>query len=343
MRKNTSGFIHILLILLAVIAIGAVLFLGKDKLKSIVSVGTPVPSATADPTANWKIYTGEKFSFKYPSNLNIYVSAHGGSPNVVIPLVAITDLYNPENEPSDFTAAGHTIINFTYIQGIMPISFPYTNGSSSNNTVQPYTTNGISGIRGQETSTVGLVDTVYLQNSNEYVVIQKEAGEADVFDEVLSTFKFNDTDAQTTETAIKTLVNNFYTSLTNHDGKTLFSLMTPPTTPDEQENYNWLTGADLGTIPEYRVFLRSNISNSQINNILKEVDTSNYQVAITDQDPSYSNAGSTAGTWTPRTRNTIVMTVTNVNGIWLVDKFTDTANTNFTGNAGTSKYNGFEQ
>jgi hypothetical protein len=72
MSKNSSGFIHILLIFLAVIAIGAVLFLGKDKLKSIVSVGTPVPSATVDPTAGWRVFSfSQTISMKLPTNSGI--------------------------------------------------------------------------------------------------------------------------------------------------------------------------------------------------------------------------------------------------------------------------------
>ncbi len=72
MHKNSSGFIQILLILV-VIAVVVVFVIGKNKLGSVVTVGSPVPSATDDSTANWKTYSNSEFgySLKYPSNLQI--------------------------------------------------------------------------------------------------------------------------------------------------------------------------------------------------------------------------------------------------------------------------------
>ena len=142
--------------------------------------------------------------------------------------------------------------------------------------------------------------------------------------------------------AVKGLVNNFYTALTNQDGKTLFSYMTPPSTTQETANFSWLTGADLGANSFYRVFLRGKILNPVINDTQK-VDNTTYVVKVTDQIQTYSNAGTTAGTWSnPQPRNNIIVTVVSLNGKWFIDKFTQSSTT-ISGNAGTPKYNGFGQ
>ena len=146
--------------------------------------------------------------------------------------------------------------------------------------------------------------------------------------------------AKADQDAIKNVVNNFYAALTKQDGKTLFSLMTPALTVDEESNYSWLTGADLG-VNEYRVFLRVKISHPQIVSIQKMTNTT-YQVMMTDQIQGYSNADP-VGWSAPQTRSAIVLTVVKTNGKWLVDQFTDQSRPPRSGNAATPKYNGFGQ
>ena len=148
-------------------------------------------------------------------------------------------------------------------------------------------------------------------------------------------------DLNQNQTAIKSLVNNFYTALTNQDGKTLFSYITSPSTADEKANYTWLTGADLGMDQFYRVFLRLKILNPQVVSIQK-VDSTTYLVTVKDLLQAYSNADP-IGWDKPESRSKISLTVVNANGKWLVDKFTDQTNTAGGGSAGTPKYSGFGQ
>lgn len=83
MHKNSSGIIHILLILVVIAVVGVVLILGKDKIKLPVSIGSPVPSAISDSTASWKTYTSEKgFQISYPPDWktsNLYAASEIGT------------------------------------------------------------------------------------------------------------------------------------------------------------------------------------------------------------------------------------------------------------------------
>src|SRR5258708_8954516 len=55
MNRKKQGFAPILILLVAVVIIGVIFLVGKGKLSSIIKLGTPVPSPTADPaTASWK-------------------------------------------------------------------------------------------------------------------------------------------------------------------------------------------------------------------------------------------------------------------------------------------------
>lgn len=80
MKKYNSGFAPILILLLAVVGIGIGGFIFKDKLIKLVKTNLPqkvsiplFPSPTPDITANWKTYitTDNKLSFKVPINLDV--------------------------------------------------------------------------------------------------------------------------------------------------------------------------------------------------------------------------------------------------------------------------------
>ncbi len=67
--KKENGFIQIIIVLVVVVIVAGFLILKKGSLSSIVRIGTPVPSASVDPTVGWKTYFDSKniYSFKYPS------------------------------------------------------------------------------------------------------------------------------------------------------------------------------------------------------------------------------------------------------------------------------------
>jgi hypothetical protein len=137
--------------------------------------------------ANWKIYSNDKFSLKYPANLKVYsYTKETNSP------IALSDLSNPSDVPIKISAEGHTIIGVQYFTQKMPTSFPYSNGSDKNDTIQPYSINGYSGIRGKLTSTIGEGESVLLQNNTGYIDFTLEIGNSQTFDQILSTFQFVD-------------------------------------------------------------------------------------------------------------------------------------------------------
>lgn len=128
----------------------------------------------------------------------------------------------------------------------------------------------------------------------------------------------------------------FYSALELQDGKLVFSYFTPPTTPEEKNGFNWLTGADLAEKPFYRAFLRIKISYPVVNDIQKVNDTT-FIIAITDQLQTYSNAGEQVG-WGSVQKRDVKLMVIKVGNDWLVDRFTHPST-----NPGTEKYSGFDQ
>jgi hypothetical protein len=180
--------------------------------------------------------------------------------------------------------------------------------------------------------------SVSLSSFNQKLLESKQS----LFDQILSTFQFTEQTANVDKTAVSTMVKNFYDALASQDGRLLFSLFTPPVTDQEKKDLSWLTGADLGAAPSYRVFLRTKILNPKIDET-REISLNTVVAKISDQIQGYSNAGTDAGWGTPKDRFTVFMTLVKSGDKWLVDKYMDPANTLNKGNAGTSKYNGFGQ
>lgn len=174
---------------------------------------------------------------------------------------------------------------------------------------------------------------------NIYVVLIVPSGISKVeFEEILSSFKFTE---NSDPILVNNLVNNFYTALESQNGKILFSYFTPPKTSEENKDFTWLTGADLVGGSVYRAFFRQKITNSKINEIIR-VNATTFTVKVSDQLTGVPSAGSETVVYTPQTRN-VVLTIVKSGNRWMVDKFTDPANTSNTGNAGSPKYNGFGQ
>lgn len=143
------------------------------------------------------------------------------------------------------------------------------------------------------------------------------------------------------EQLVKNLVNDFYTALEARDGKLLFSLMTPPESATEKADFKWLTGADLvGEAPLYRVFFRQNIHVLNVDEV-RMVDVNISNVKASDELTGTPSAGGEDKIYKPIPRKT-VLTVIKSGDTWLVDKFTNPANTK-PANTSSLKYSGFEQ
>lgn len=112
-------------------------------------------------TSSWKTYTSANniYSIQYPSSW--YVNQYSGSSNFANN-IEISDMLNSYSIQGDST---YIRIDVSVNANPMPTSFPYTNGSSVNNTIKPFAVNSLSGIRGYMTSTAGLTEVVYLQKS----------------------------------------------------------------------------------------------------------------------------------------------------------------------------------
>ena len=67
MKRNSQGFIQIIIILVVLALIGGVYYFGTKNKSNVVSeVAT---------TQNWKTFTAKKFNFKYPSDWSILASS----------------------------------------------------------------------------------------------------------------------------------------------------------------------------------------------------------------------------------------------------------------------------
>lgn len=138
------------------------------------------------------------------------------------------------------------------------------------------------------------------------------------------------------ETAARGLVVNFYKAIEDQDGKKLFGYMTMPSSAQEKDSFNWLTGADLKSDSFYRAFLRIKIFNPKIDDVQK-IDDNTFVLRVTDQMSTYSNSQD-IGWNSPKPRYDILLTLVKVDGSWMVDKFRNSSE-----KTGTDKYSGFGQ
>lgn len=192
--NNFPWFKIILLILIISLPVGiGGYILGTQKNQSVQteqnqqispSITTTQPSPTPDPTVNWKIYTDPKgkYSFQYPINWYLYQDSGG---------VTIYD--RPKDQiPAGGGDSNSVEIGYTATGSFSP-NFAYDNGPNKpNTTIKQYTINNYSGIRGQQAQGQ---DIVYLKNPNggyASFILWDESNNEDVFNQILSTFKFTD-------------------------------------------------------------------------------------------------------------------------------------------------------
>lgn len=121
------------------------------------------------------------------------------------------------------------------------------------------------------------------------------------------------------ETEVKNLVQQLYKAIEEQNGDLVMTYFTPPETPEEKERYNWLTAADF---PEgqrfFRGFLRVKIANLTIKSI-KKLDKGKFQVNLTDEFQSYSNADPVG--YGPVVKRNIVIIAVKMDNKWLIDEW----------------------
>lgn len=208
-KRNWKKWLAIYAVV-AVLIYGAIyyyMFYGKSNpynAQTTYNKLTSIPSpTTSDPTANWKTYTSSMYTLKYPAAwyANEYTfgkDAPGGA------CVDFSDVTNSQDIPGKISPENHQIVTVCTNSSQMPKTFPYTNGSSKNETIQPFSINGYTGIKGKTSSVVDVVngsDVVLLQSPKAgYVQITRALNATDKFDQILSTFKFTDSSASASPT-----------------------------------------------------------------------------------------------------------------------------------------------
>lgn len=309
----------------------------------MITKATPVAVETKVPESNsgYKTYKNSDYSFQinYPSRFDV--------------------TNNDKREPYYDTVAvlvGKTSVNESFTLRVIHDVDIYKNEKPENVEKMELKDSGLK--FGTDTTKIGsysaaitVIDIIVSKNvrstvltiahptKNLFVVIDINADLARVeFEDIVSSFRFTDNSEQV---VIDNLVRDFYSALNKQDGKLLFGYFTQPETSQEKADFAWLTGADLKEDAFYRVFLRQGISNPKINEV-KRVNDTTFTVKITDQLLGTPSAGNEEGVRSPITRN-VILTATKLENKWLADKFTNPSNTTNTGNAASSKYNGFGQ
>lgn len=149
------------------------------------------PVHSQNPASGLKTYASKYFSFEYPQDW--YVNQYDSPQSIQLSDLddSITKI---QGGSKDFTR-----IDIAYSKSPMPSSFPFTNGSSNNPTIKAFSINNYTGIKGQQSSTAGLVEVVYLQNNVVGYVslmlippLNDDRKALTIFNQVLQTFKFLD-------------------------------------------------------------------------------------------------------------------------------------------------------
>ncbi|MBL7159779.1 hypothetical protein ISS85_04840 [Candidatus Microgenomates bacterium] len=199
--KQKTGFIIAVTVFSLLLAITAIFAYQNYQLKKQTAQVPPVlepttnPSPVTDQTANWKTYNSKDkyYSVSYPPNWNVYEYEEIYVDRSCIEIgdlqtEQLTQLHLLDAE----TLKKHTSIQICFFPDLdMPKLFPHTNGSEANDTIRNVIINNYSGIRGEQTSTIGFEQRVDVENpGGGYSSIILEIGDLNIFDQILSTFKF---------------------------------------------------------------------------------------------------------------------------------------------------------
>ncbi len=348
-NKQKKGFAPIIIILAIVVALGlgGYYFLKQNQNKPSSSPAT-APAKTFNPTAKMKTYTNSEYGFsvQYPARFSpfpVIQRDRGGDEYYK----TVESLVSSNNKESNISISVITNVDIYENVDVVKVATREVTDAGYKYTVSPTTINSYSAAITSMAEAVTVDNVSYKTTTitikhpklNIYVVLIVPSDVSKVeFEEILSSFKFIE---NSDPILVNNLVNNFYTAIESQNGKMLFSYFTPPSTPKENKDFTWLTGADLAGDSVYRAFFRQKITNSKINEIIRVNDTT-FAIKVSDQLTGIPSAGSEKTVYTPKTRS-VVLTIIKSGDKWLVDKFTDPSNTSNSGNAGSPKYNGFGQ
>jgi len=179
-KKNLGIFIGIILLFLG-IAVG--LALGKTTLLSTLRIpylsATPTPLASPEPTADWKTYTDPilKFSIQYPNDMTLEIMNN----DIYLSLVSF------KNNNTQFSV----YVRESNVENEVKLIRAQTEGHVVTTLVknEAFQINGINGWLLEYTPQSGNINrsTLIIPNKTNVYVINAQS---DVFDQILSTFKF---------------------------------------------------------------------------------------------------------------------------------------------------------
>lgn len=335
-KKFNPLLISALLTAILLIGLGGVyagIMIGRKQSVVPTSTVEPTVAPVVDETTNWKTYRNEKlgFEFKYPypdenlvaedkpvSDLGAVFSQgfgkqeHGGySFYLAVYLnknkIDLKTFYIKMSESSEF------------YEGLMFDEKYATNTKLLSNGAKAYFF--------KDGYCVSLCDR-YVWSNNElvYELINYKKGtlqNSQLFDQILSTFKFLDQTTNNDQVEIESLVNTFETFNQQKKVNEVMSLMTLPKTDQEKEIYNSMMGLDSPGISP-RLFSNTS-SNYKLNSwkiieIQKNGSTTETKYTVKVEE-TRDNGTTNAGVFLGIQKDFFVFEIVKVNNQWLVDKY----------------------
>jgi len=175
----------------AVVAVLGAYFLGKNaksESKQVVNTVATSPSTSPDPTADWKTYDGNGFSFKYPSDLTVKQDSLREEQI----FIANFDVENNKGELSD-TDFAMSIESTDKKLTLDEIKKNQFNDRSVNS---EFEINGIRAIKSNieiaEGVKMTLINSIYQSKLYSFSRITGDNKNAMYFDQILTTIKFSD-------------------------------------------------------------------------------------------------------------------------------------------------------
>lgn len=220
-QKPKSNFALWVVVVVAILAVGIGIGVIAGKFSQPISSSTsspkvvlsPIPSPTTvpvetvDPTANWKTYTNNKhnFSFKYPPELAFLYDGIVKNGPLLIQNFDGTNASG--NQTGDFQIA-----LFISSDSMNKTLEEYANQGSSGNT-QKITVGGKEAIKGFSIQKQESVPSVWIKGSNSFLLVQLSTSKSSNrlwFDQILSTFKFANTQSIVTPTLTSKATSLYY-------------------------------------------------------------------------------------------------------------------------------------